>query len=86
MARYDGLRDSHSWRYSVGLTPHTLRNIRAKCCCVLKPQATATSNIRPSGARNNSYKSKFHAPATAVHMSMPKEVAALIVEAASHPQ
>ncbi len=31
-------------------------------------------------------KSKFHAPPTAVRMSMLKEVAALIVEAASHPQ
>ena len=31
-------------------------------------------------------KSKFHAPGTAVHMSMPNEVAALIVEAASHPK
>lgn len=42
----------NSWRYSVGLTPHIWRNARAKCCCVLKPQATATSNTRASEVRN----------------------------------
>src|SRR5262249_19619185 len=45
---------SHSFRYSVGLVPQIWRNIRAKCCCVLKPQATATSNTRASEARNRS--------------------------------
>jgi RNase P subunit RPR2 len=42
----------NSWRYSVGLTPHIRRNTRAKCCCVLKPQPTATSKTRASAARN----------------------------------
>src|SRR5215469_11754554 len=42
----------NSWRYSVGLTPQISRKTCAKCCCVLKPQATATSNTRTSGARN----------------------------------
>ena len=37
-----------SWRYSVGLTPQTSRKTCAKCCWVLKPQATATSNTRVS--------------------------------------
>ena len=37
-------------------------------------------------ASGTATKSKFHAPATAVQISMPKEVGALIVEAASHPQ
>src|SRR5882724_13255231 len=41
-----------SWRYSVGLTLQTSRKTCAKCCWVLKPQATATSNTRASGARN----------------------------------
>src|SRR5260370_10157146 len=45
----------NSWRYSVGLTPHIRRNTRAKCCCVLKPQATPTSKTRASAARNISF-------------------------------
>src|SRR5262249_17064415 len=40
------------YRYSVGLAPHIWRKTRAKCCCVLKPQATATSSTRISGERN----------------------------------
>src|SRR5215472_16769438 len=44
-----------SYRYSVGLAPQIRRNTRAKCCCVLKPQATATSRTRASGARNISF-------------------------------
>src|SRR6516225_1330151 len=31
---------------------HSALDTCAKCCWVLKPQATATSNIRASGARN----------------------------------
>src|SRR5215469_10942384 len=41
-----------SWRYSVGLTLQASRKTCAKCCWVLKPQATATSNTRASAARN----------------------------------
>jgi hypothetical protein len=36
------------YRYSVGLAPHVSRNTRAKCCCVLKPHAMATSSTRIS--------------------------------------
>src|ERR1700722_11490761 len=41
-----------SWRYSLGLTPQTLRKTCAKCCWVLNPQATATSKTRASATRN----------------------------------
>ncbi len=44
-----GFQRRTSYRYSVGLAPHTCRNTRAKCCCVLKPQATATSRTRARG-------------------------------------
>src|ERR1700730_5902030 len=40
---------------SVALTPHIRRNTRAKCCCVLKPQPTATSKTRASATRNISF-------------------------------
>src|ERR1700733_1461455 len=43
---------TRSSRYPVGLTPQMSRKTCAKCCWVLKPQATATSNTRASGARN----------------------------------
>ena len=46
--------DTNCCRYSLGLAPHTLRKTRAKCCWLLKPQATATSNTRISAARNSS--------------------------------
>jgi hypothetical protein len=42
-------------RYSVGLRPHIFRNIRAKCCCVLKPQARAISITRKSNDESNSF-------------------------------
>lgn len=37
------------------LTPHIRRSTPAKCCCVLKPQATAASSTRKSAARNISF-------------------------------
>src|SRR5262249_49663541 len=46
------IRYTNSCRYSVGLAPHTLRKTRAKCCWLLKPQATATSSTRISAVRN----------------------------------
>jgi hypothetical protein len=41
--------------YSVGLRPHIFRNIRAKCCCVLKPEARAISIIRRFDDTSNSF-------------------------------
>src|SRR5262249_12627997 len=40
---------SNSRRYSVGLVPLMVRKTRAKCCWVLKPQATATSSTTRFG-------------------------------------
>src|SRR5215467_10682806 len=45
------LLESHSSRYSVGLAPHIRRNIRAKCCWLLKPQDGNIQDPRLGGAQ-----------------------------------